>query len=247
MKMLRNLFLSITVASACTSLWAAPALKSQQGLLIEQHSGLVGDEKIYITKDACKLVCEKSHFTMMMKAPDWNIVFFSDKSKMIYKTDIAHWKGDVCFAVSLVNFGRFNRLRPVSSQKENYAGAQCTVLTMRGSAPPEPFTDPTAVEFGNVVYAKYWLAEGLPVSQKAVTAICKTFRVPDQKKLPLRLFFINDNQKRKNELTTEHVTKVSFPQDVFQIPTGYKTASGEKQVLLMDPMRQSFLEDLAGE
>ena len=132
-------------------------MQKVQGWIVEHHSGLIGNEKIYITKDAYKIVSEPLNFTIVMKAPDWNVTF------------------------------------------------------------------------------------------KVITVQCRVIQLPDRKKLPMRMFFINDNRNRKDELTTQRVTKTSFAPDTFKLPTGYKSAAGEKQVLLMDPMRQSFLEDLEGE
>jgi hypothetical protein len=228
------------------SISAKDAHKTDRGWTLTQESKLAGANSILLSKSGFKLEAPKAHYTILMRPPAWNVIFYSDKSRAMYETDARHWQGDVALTASLITTGRFSAMVPDKSKKETFMDLSASHIFLKDPSGKPQSPDGASNEIRDTAYsADYWVTQTFSTPPAVAQVMTKLYRLPlVDNGIPLKLSFLNEHGHKKTEVDTRSCTETQIDASAFAPPKNYQRVKSEKEVLLLDPVKRGVLDDL---
>lgn len=244
----RQRLLSFAVASivmlVCSqskgSAGSSTPTKGQTVWMVTQKLQGAGERVTYITDGAVKVTSPVGGWSMVTKAPEWEVTAYNSGSKTWFKSAREKYLSSF--------IGRANM---VSS-----------MLTPEGGAWKKTNTrskilgvDAVLYEYVNIQRPnqpstyKCWMAEKIPFSKSANEITYKFMGAPDTNMLPLQMIASSlkaiQIDKKATILETKEVKRMPMQADLFKIPTGYRLANSAVEVMIgLDG--NGFMNDFTG-
>lgn len=231
---------------ACLSALAG-ATGETMWVLDYNHFG-TGNYRVFLAKNAVKLVNLTSGTVTVSKAPQWAISCANPADKL-------EWRGSLDYfsPASLSNISKmpFNKSADKESGRERVRGLTCKVyVSAEGNHTWLPEDFKTAPQVGHLVcrYFNMPLTDVVPVrflkaraldntSQRAVT------KAKFEKEMPWMSFERPCNQLAgKYGLDLTKCSQVPFKESEFQYPTGMKQTKSLKEVLISNQQKKDFAD-----
>ncbi|MBX9694007.1 MAG: hypothetical protein K2Z81_16600 [Cyanobacteria bacterium] len=239
----------VTLLTLVTSL-RADAADNPANWELTQVSKLTGSHRILITPKAFKIISPANHYVIVSKAPDWNVVAFNPRSKMMFETTLANFDGRLAYGSN--TFGNYLEHLPVlSGQKsaDSVFGQQCRKVHMINHGQDTKRSKTGKVykammfETSDLQVVDYWSWSHSSVPPAVGKILYKIYRLPVQPGMPLRLVALNFEREKRVELDTKTFKKVTITDDAFVVPQGMRKAKSEIE-MINDPRRQQALKNL---
>lgn len=224
------LLVALLVASSPLA-WA-----DDTGWVLTQRSSNFGDQYVYVSPQGLKLVSPKQQCNIVTAAPDWNVCFYNDKTRMFYSTTFSQWMADLDRKMA-------GRGQDMSERKwnkageSNVAGIRATEYVMNGG-----YLKPGA-KHSNIRHANCWISEQITIPPQISQMLAKVYGLPDTRTFPLKVSYVNTNGSLNNMLDTYRTQSCPIPSSYFGVPGGYKRAASEAEVMIDDDTKQ-ILNDM---
>lgn len=207
---------------------------NENGWILTQRSKVFGDQYIYISTNGVKCINPKQGTGWLTQAPNWNITFFNDKTKLYYPVSYSTWKGKIEKNGLLPRNIKWTKVSSGS-----IAGIKASKFEMTNSTN-------TAGQTTKWLSANYWLADEINVPPRLAQLVSNTCGLPDSNSIPLELSYRDQKGLCTTLLNTYRQQQANIPDSYFSLPAGYKPAKNEVEVLVSQENR-AFIEDLAND
>jgi hypothetical protein len=230
----REIFLS----SLSALLLAVPAFADQPGWVLTQRSSNFGDQYVYVSPEGLKLVSPKQQCNIVTAAPDWNVCFYNDRTKMFYSTSFSQWMAELDRKMA-------GRGQDMSERKWNkgavadVAGIRATEYVMNGG-----YLKATAKK-STIRHANCWISEQITIPPQISQMLAKVYGLPDTRTFPLKVSYVNTNGSLNTMLDTYRTQSCPIPVAYFGVPTSYRRANSEAEVMMDDDTKQIFNDMMA--
>jgi hypothetical protein len=181
-----------------------------------------GVHNIILTRDAAKIVDRSRGYTLVCKAPDWNVTYFSASRKKIASTPLAKFDGGLArrLAVVMATFsGCENPARVtgwIKNGTQKYSGQLCQKWIIR---------EDIARQRELLRWAMLTSKE-IKISPQVSSLLSKQICMPDFGS-PC-LFFQNGNSIARPVVSTTKMRKTLVSKTIFDPPKGFENSTPEK-------------------
>lgn len=192
---------------------ALPAKNVIRGWAVEQDIRNWGKQKLLVSQHAMKLTDISRGFTIVMKAPDWKPVLYSDSRKVMADTTLKSVQTGFSGRFRMMVSGDVTVLaknwQPRGTAKICNHKAQLFKMTGDATIPSQRWT-----------YYEYHVAQDIPLPKQITSLIAAHYGIVDLGKLPLR-YQVGKNKPRI-VMDTQSITEQSWDGSLFLVPTNYK-------------------------
>jgi len=206
--------LTVVVVMLTTS-FTLPGFAKSQNMTkcwyIEQHNQILGDNQIYATPQAVKIVFFNKKWVDFAKAPDWELYVFNPSSKVYWHTPLNKWKGTALLqSASAID----RKIKPTkTSETKKIAGFTATKYTAKGIDAAK----------GDVESEEYWVTKDMAVPKQISHIVSSNADVPDTDGgFPLVVNVSRFKEKTVRTINTLTAKQTTVPEDFFKLPSGYK-------------------------
>ncbi len=211
------------------------AVADDQGWVLTQRSANFGDMYVYVSPTGFKCHNPKAGVCFMTKAPDWNVVFYNEKTKLYYEAPFARWSKEVEAQISNARTKAMAAGRWSRATEANIAGLKASGYGMQPSK--------TTSDLKN---AKYFVADQIKVPPVIASMLAKVYGLPPMQNVPLRLNYSTTDGAAVSALDTYYAKACAIPSTYYNQPQGYRVAKSQAEVMIDDETKQ-MLNDLASE
>lgn len=243
MLMIRN----ISIVAAVLYMMHASALQThaatEQCLLLVQNSQTHGMHSVIISKNAVKIVGKTTEYTILMKAPRWNVLLFSKNKKVYHESSPENWNTPLGDAHSIMARVRFENCKMIEQGKTQFLKLSCKRIAIN----PGTGKKGRGEKYGNVLYnAEFLTCETLGISAQVSSVLCQFYGVPKVKGMPIRLSCKNEIGHDEVLLTTISTKTVPMQASEFEPPSkskGYRLAKSSREVV-MDSSKTDMIQNI---
>jgi hypothetical protein len=221
---------------ACLLTFPVTGLKAQadeQGWVLTQRSTTLGDQYVYISPSGVKILNAQQGVGTIVSAPNWDVLFFNDKTKIYYPMSYQQWKTKLAS-----NKSKIPRAAWSPGRSGTIVGLRASQYVMKNSAAPRTPND--------WVSAEYWVANDIKVNPRLSELLSTAYGTPDNSCVPLRLTYKTASGKSGTSLDTYREQATSIPGSYFNGPSGYQLAKSEVDVMMTNEHRQ-IMNDIAND
>ena len=180
-----------------------------------------------------KCINPKQGIGWIAKGPNWNIIFFNEKTKLYYPLSSSTWHTKISKNGLLPSNVSWCKI-----SSGNIASLKASEYKMINQA-SSSYSD-------KWLSATYWLADEINVPPSLAQLISSTCGLPKSNSIPLKLDYISKNGESENLLSTYRQQSSNIPAAYFNLPSGYSLAKNEVNVL-MTPSNKALLDELAND
>lgn len=209
-----------------------PAIAKENGWVLTQHSKTFGDQYVYLSADGVKCINPRQGIGWITQAPHWHITFFNDKTKLYYSLSYSSWKQKLAAHGLIPSDIVWSKVGTGS-----IAGIKASQYKMTSSAPAAKQKWKSAT---------YWLADQINVPPSLSQLISAACGLPASNSVPLQLSCQSQNGQTETLLTTYHSERAPVPDQYFYLPTDYRLAKSEVNVLISKE-NQALINELAAD
>lgn len=207
-------------------LGALPSLGGGKGCILHQTGQFTGEQTIYITPDAAKVVNELIGVTYIVKNGGKEIAVFSDKKKLCLMTSF-----DKLHEEHLKRKKMVDEIQAASGEKdspyekgktENIAGLNAT----------EYFSvEPARDGEGKGTRSEIWITDDIKTPENLTKLQSTKSKGLPSRGIPLRMVIDTGDGEPVKSLDTVKVERdVDIPASTFDFPKGYTAAASEMEV-----------------
>lgn len=197
---------------------------AEDGWMLRQKAKGFGSLTVLAFSKGLRIQKSDPEYTILCKAPDWNVVVFSRQTKSYYATPLAHFN-----SMSSMNLSDFSALITNAAGKNNIVGV--SGVRMTGTVPPQWPSEYKQLE---PIFLTYTDLHG--VHKSVADAMCKVYGVP-KRGFPLECYFkdpVFDGQKRVYRVKTLSLDKVTMQNADLELPKGLKKVANLDGVIVRD-------------
>jgi hypothetical protein len=209
------------------------ARADEQGWVLTQRSKSLGDQYVYISPSGVKVQNAQQGVGTVVRAPNWDVLFFNDKSRLYFSMSYQQWKTKLA-----ANKAKIPPANWVTGRSGSIAGLKATQYVMKNAARPRGPND--------WVSAEYWVANDIKVNPRLSELLSTAYGTPDNSCVPLRLSYRTAAGKTGMSLDTYREQATSIPTSYYNGPNGYQLAKSEVDVMMTNENRQ-IMNDIAND
>ena len=215
-----------------------PAL-AEMGWVLYQHSTF-GSYYVYINKNAVRAKEVKTHYSILSKAPKWDVYAFRDDEKIYCKVSFEKWMNEGTFSMSERSL--VTAIGPKSKQlKKTISGLKyleyTTPLKQTRSFADGATINMTGFMSGNkkvtkihTTHTKYLVSPAISNNPKIAQILASLFVVPYAKASPIKYSMFFDNGYSNSPLTTTKIRQIKLDSKLFKIPEKYKVVENVQRI-----------------
>lgn len=165
-------------------LLSCPALRARQkSWLLEQNHYSYADLKTYVLKDGVKVVCTKNDFEFSCSKPEWDMLLYSEKRKLLCKRPYSDWsKRGIKTALVIQNLEALhNWPRVIVRESTPYAGVNARLYAFPGKSSTGR---PMSLKYGK--FGEYIVTDALACHENVAKFLQALFDLPPDRGVPLR-------------------------------------------------------------
>jgi hypothetical protein len=213
---------------------AAPAFAAEppaeDGYTMQQTSDCLGEAQITVTKHALKEVTKRDGLVVVAKAPDWDVIFYNPKTKLVWKATLTNWHGR-------------NPVGDIMDREPNLIASH---------APDKMFN---GIKMSHIVAnekvprhkqrgADYWYTKEFGLPQQLCTIVQRDYAMPPADGFPIEYDHIGGGVKITPLLTTNLQHK-KIPASAFAVPDKMTRVNGTQMVMYSNNKERSgFVQEL---
>jgi hypothetical protein len=187
---------------------------------IEEHNKLLGDNQIYASQQAVKIVFFNKKWIDIAKAPDWELYVLSPTAKIYWHTPLDKWKGTILIqSASAID----RKVKPIKTAETKKI---CSFTALKYTATG---TEPDMRGKGD--FEEYWVTKDLALPKQINQIVSGNAGIPEVGGFPLRAFVKRNSIKPTLALDTASAKITTVPEDFFKIPAGYKYTDKPEAVM----------------
>jgi hypothetical protein len=194
------------------------------------QNGMAGEQVAYISPQGAKVINNELGMTSIVKAPDFNVIIFSPKSRTMYQTTMQHWQQEhKKQAQGVGGMGKAMGLTSSAYQKGRtavIAGLNATEYFQTDKS------DGTMDDAGEASRTEMWFTEDIKTPQMAMKLMNNGKEGLPSKGVLLRMVVHTKEAGNVTILDTTRSDRSPIPDSAFTVPTGYKPAVNEYAVLM---------------
>lgn len=228
-----------SLVSISVLLITAQTAQAQSGWSLFQRTSL-NTFNVYISKNAVRADEVKTKFSIIAKAPKWDVVTFRNDHKLIHKSTL---KKFIQTGISPMN--ERTLIKPVGKKAKIKIKEISNLKYFEYTVPfrnPRRFSnghmvsfDGFMTDFKNVktihsTNYKLMVSPVISTHSDIATVLSSLFVVPIGKGVPIRFTINYDNGFKHVPLITQKIRKVNLSDKIFQIPRNYKTVASIQNV-----------------
>lgn len=241
----RELWVAGIIVLSSLSLTSRSASANEKGWILTQRSQTLGDQYVYLSPSGLKCVNPQEGLGLMIRAPNWIVVLFNDKTKLYYQTTIDKWKRDL--AQRGINTQDVSMNGWVRKQTKSIAGLKATQYVSKADdLSIQRMMAKRGKRGTSIKSAEYWVSEDIAVPPKLANMLQAAYGLPSTHSVPLRLSYVNRDGNSQLLLETYRAQTTSIPQGYFNLAAVYRPARTEAEVIINAETRQ-MINDLASE
>lgn len=195
------------------------ASKSVRGWEIEQEIRQWGKQEILLSGGGMRLHDVSRGVTIVMSAPHWKPVLYSDTRKVIAETTLRNvqlgFSGRFRMMVSGTSSAKAKNWKPSGNTRICNRKALVLKMVPDESAPHEQW-----------VFWKYWVCQDIPVPSQITSLITAHYGIADLGKVPLR--YQTGTNKARVVMNTLSIDEKSIDQKMFSAPANYKKVTPDQ-------------------
>jgi hypothetical protein len=213
-----------------------PAFADDSGWVLTQKSAQFGDQYLYVTKNGLKCYNPRAGFAFVSHAPDWNVIFYNEKTRVYYQTTMDKWKAEMRSR----GFG-------TDMQDRNWTkGGSSNICGLH--AVEHKMTVSNTLRLGKrattqISGATYWTCEDISVPPQLSSLLSTVYGLPTTQYIPLRVLAVEQG-KNKQLLDTYRSQQSAIPVSYFSCPSGLTPVKSDAEVMMNDEQKQ-ILNDMA--
>lgn len=215
---------------------AARAQGKTNGWILSQSSFIVGEKTVYLSRNAVKVVGERNRVNIICKAPDYEVVSYSDQTRCLSREKLSSFQPGLhkmlAFAVG-VGYSDIP-LNLKAGQVGTTAGAASIAYptTAAYETAHKNLKVHSREKTRTAKTARYAVADKISVEPQIALFLSRLYGVPNLKKVPLQFQFINMADKSMRVLNTYDVKQAQLSGKDFLAPSGYRKAARYADVLM---------------
>jgi len=204
----------------------------ENGWEIEQFHRDRGGIVLDVSPEGLRIYVKKSGLVLVCRAPDWKIVLFSARTKKIFTTDIAHFRGEDRVVFAATGNPQFN---DIPTQKESSAIVEGIPVDIYKSTPEFSTSQWTAYRNRAAtgrfpLNVTYDVSAKLAIKPQFATVAVRLYGTPAATGIPIRLVYNGMDYEKHTLLTTSSCHAKNLTANDFKIPTGYEKVNSLVQV-----------------
>jgi hypothetical protein len=218
---------------------AAPA--GEKTLVLNQYSLLNGKTVLKLTRQAIRLEVPFRRVTILLRAPDWDVLFLNDQSKIYCHCPAATWRSPIASGAALFRPGDPSNLKVFRSENSQLKDLACKKYILK--LPAEANEKGTHTWQKLIVNSgELYVFDGKKYPPAACTVISRTLGTLPAAGIPLSLTVMNNNGSHSEEVKLEEQSEIPFKACDFQIPKDYKQVKGPSEVVHSDAVNEGLSE-----
>jgi hypothetical protein len=214
----------VVILAVLTMSFSLPGLAGPQKMtkcwFIEEQNKLMGDNQIYASPQAVKIVFFNKKWIDIARAPDWELYVFSPSSKYYWHTPLSKWRGTALLqSASIID----RNVKPNKTKEvQKILSFNATKYATIGK---DPTTHETEAE-------EYWVTKEIILPKEIIHIICTNAGIPDTDGFPLRVMVTRVRVAHGlTVLNTASAKMTTVPENFFNLPTGYKYSESPERVM----------------
>ncbi|MBU6451614.1 MAG: hypothetical protein KGS72_07550 [Cyanobacteria bacterium REEB67] len=217
----------------------APAL--EKTLVLRQYSLLNGKTTLKLTRQAVRLEIPFRRVSLILCAPDWDVLFLNDQSKIYCHCPAATWRTPIASGAALFRPGDPCNLKTVGSESAELKGLTCKkyILQLPAAANEKGLHTWQRLTVNS---GELYVFEGKKYLPRVCTVISRTLGTLPASGIPLSLTVTNNNGSHSEEVKLEEQNEVPFKASDFQVPKNYQQVTGPNEVVHSDAMNEGLSE-----
>jgi len=214
----------IVTLGASSALFCLPSVGSPQKMtkcwFIEEQNKLLGDNQIYASPRAVKIVFFNKKWIDIARAPDWELYVLNPTSKIYWHTPLSKWKGTALLqSASIID----RTVKPTKTDETK------KILSFTATKYVTTGTDPTRKEKEK---EEYWVTKEIMLPKQIIHIIAANAGMPDTDGFPLRVTVMRfQGVNSTTMLNTASAKQTTVPENFFNLPSGYKYTSKPEDVM----------------
>ncbi len=219
---MRNIIL-LSFAALLLTLFEAQPSHAEDGWMLRQKAKGFGSLTIFACSKGLRIQKADPEYTIVCKAPDWNIVVFSRQTKSYFATPLAKFD-----SMSSMNLSDFSELVMNRVGKHSLVGVDG--IRMTGTVPSKWPSEYKQMEPILLTYTNL-----LGIQKSAADAMCKMYGVP-AKGFPLECSYTYPHAARKKvyRFKTLSLDKITMQNTDLSMPPGLKKVPNLDKVIVRD-------------
>lgn len=228
---------------------AVQKTKMESGYYLVQRSRTYGLQEIWFSPKMLRILSIKSGVTYVSKAPKWDVLIFSTRTKSYFSTPFKKFNGFGQRAKALLGDPLFIDLpfkKVGSATIENYK-ASLYVVPREVQNKQVRLIEAGAIGKRSARSARCYLAEDLGVPPEIGRIMARIYGIKELDGIPLKFTYYTVNGVPKDSVDLRQFKKMSFDTSKFQVPPKYKLVSRGEEVFEDDLGKEgmnSMLQEL---
>lgn len=189
---------------------------------LTQVDDVWGPRIVYVNENGLKAVYNKAHYVMEYAAPDWQIVYYNQDRKNIFKTTFDQWKNSPSLQAKVMKDAYFPE-KPVTIK------GPITLVAGRKSF-CSLIHSKKAVGLESVAGIEWYTLPDISISSPIVKLNAATYGKTIGKDYPVQIITLLGSGARKMRLLTTKIERVRVAANFFDAPSDYAAAKNADEV-----------------
>jgi len=218
---------------------------------ITQTSLLSGKHRIIFNSTSYRIQSLGHRYCIISKAPDWRIYTFNRKSKKLFKSDLAGFKGHLAAGTGALG-GYLENLPVLRAPQKlvRFLGQPAFKMHVENPKPEVATRKSKSQNFntvffntGDILRADYYTLPNPKTPPALPIVLNRIYRLPPGKIIPLKLVTVNTEQELHTELETTEISQIPYEAKIFEVPKNLTPAKDDIEVA-NDKGRQRTVKNL---
>lgn len=213
------------------------------GWIFEQKSEVMGDQTVYVTRDAIKAVSKKTNVIVICKAPDFEVISYNDATRCRFSMPLKSYLPGMHKMLAVATGVAYSDI-PLDkvSERDTYDGLKSQTYVS------QKWWDEMRRKAKIDRHEKLRTARSARMTVTAVPEIhnrlalffSRYYGIPNVRKFPLNFGFVNKKDEFVSLLSTSSCRKAALKDKQFAVPIKYRLASDFTDVILNSSQQGSM-------
>lgn len=252
---LKNRYVGLILKALAVILLLPLPAQAKSGYALEQEHLIYGNVRTIVAADGVKAICKGNDFEFSTNAPDWDLLLYSKKRKLLSVRPFADWsKRGIKTAIAIANNETLYKW-PRILLRDNfpYAGKTCKLYVFPGKSSTGR---PMSLKYGK--FGEYIVCDKLSTHEKVPRFLQALFDTPPDRGVPLSFtrfgqpnsygFGLNYNRKESSYtiLKTKRITSEKEPRTMLDMPRSAFKPAQESDIVVNQSHFNDFFQEMQG-
>jgi hypothetical protein len=218
-------------------------VECEKALILHQYSLISGKTTIKATKLAVRLEIPFRRVAVLLSAPDWNVLFLNEQSKIYCRCLATAWRSPMGSGAALFRPGDPSSLKAIGSESSTLQELACKKYTLKQPASVSEHGQHTWQRL-MVSSGQLYIFDGNAYPRGVGIVLARTLGTVPLDGIPLSFTVVNNNGGHSEELKLEDHSQANVKASDFQIPKDFKLVATPEDVIHSDAVNEGLSEFL---